>query len=227
MSQFAPVLAGMPAHEKECGAIRATAVGFVILFKRGAAEEQEPLEHEHEPVQALLIGGRAGVGKSTLGWEISAQLQEAAVGHAFVEGDNLDQIFPAPAQDPSRSMITEANLAAMWGNYAAAGCRRLIYTNTVSVLEPDLIVRALGGDVRVIAVLLTASDDTARARLEGREIGSQLEPHVERGARTAVYLERTAPSSVLRVETDGRTVGELARSVIGLTGWLAFSPRGG
>ncbi len=176
--------------------------------------------HDREHIQALLIGGRAGVGKSTLGWEISAQLQAAEVGHAFVEGDNLDQVFPAPPGDPNRALITEANLTAMWRNYAAGGCRRLIYTNTVSVLEPDLVERSLGGTVRVTSVLLTASDVTARERLGGREIGSQLDPHIDRGARMAVYLERTAPSSVQRVATDGRTVEELARAVIALAGWL-------
>lgn len=173
--------------------------------------------------EALLIGGRAGVGKSALGWEISARLQTAEIGHAYVEGDFLDQLFPAPEQDPSKSGITEANLTAMWRNYAAHGCRRLIYTNTVSVLEPDLIVRSMGGSVRVISVLLTASDEVTRGRLAAREIGSQLEPHVERSARMARYLQQTAPDSVSRVVTDGRTIEELAQSVIELTGWLANS----
>lgn len=181
------------------------------------------MHQENQGTEALLIGGRAGVGKSTLGWEISAQLQAAEIGHAYVEGDFLDQLYPAPEQDPSKSAITEANLTAIWRNYAALGCRRLIYTNTVSVLEPDLIVRSLGGAVRVISVLLTASDDVARGRLEGREIGGQLAPHVERSARMASYLQQNAPESVPRVATDGRTVDELARAVIGLTGWSARS----
>lgn len=68
----------------------------------------------HETVcEALLIGGRAGVGKTTVGWEVS-------------------------------------------------GYRRLIYTNTVSVLEADLIARAMGGAPRITSVLLTAGDATAR-----------------------------------------------------------------
>lgn len=171
--------------------------------------------------EALLIGGRAGVGKSTLGWEISAQLQAAEVGHAFVEGDNLDQIHPAPADDPARTRITEANLAALWRNYAALGCRRLIYTNTVAVLEPDLVARALGGSPRILCVLLTASDDTARVRLSEREIGNQLDPHLQRSALMSSYLEATAPASVVRVATDGRAVAAIAREVIALTGWSA------
>jgi hypothetical protein len=115
--------------------------------------------------------------------------------------------------------MTEANLAALWRNYAAVGFRRLIYTNTVSVLEPDLIARAMGGAPRIIGVLLTADDVTARLRLGGREIGSQLDAHVSRSATMARHLEDAAPSSVVRLPTDGRTVADIARDVISATGW--------
>ncbi|WP_370349631.1 hypothetical protein [Catenulispora sp. EB89] len=151
---------------------------------------------------------------------MSAQLRVAGVGHALVEGDNLDQIFPAPAGDPDRSAITEANLAAMWRNYAALGCRRLIYTNTVSVLEPDLIDRAVGGGARITSVLLTADDDTARRRLGRREVGSQLEAHVLRSGTMAAYLEAVAPAGVQRVKTDGRAAVDVARDIIDLAGWV-------
>lgn len=157
---------------------------------------------------------------------MSAQLRVAGVGHALVEGDNLDQIHPAPVGDPDRSGITEANLAAMWGNYAALGCRRLIYTNTVSVLEPDLIDRAVGGGARIVSVLLTASDETARRRLGRREVGSQLEAHVLRSGRMAAYLEAEAPAGVHRIDTDGRGAVEVARAIIDVAGWLeAGAPR--
>ena len=169
--------------------------------------------------EVLLIGGRAGVGKTTAGWEVSAQLQAAQIAHAHVDGDIMDQIFPAPPDDPTRSGITEANLGALWRNYAAVGCRRLIYTNTVSILEPDLITRAMGGTPHVIAVLLTADDDTAQQRLSRREIGSELDAHVTRGAKIAVYLEAEAPDWVHRIPTDGRGAVEVARDIITATGW--------
>jgi hypothetical protein len=82
-------------------------------------------------------------------------------------------------------------------------------------------VAALGGAARVTAVLLTATDSTARERLAGREIGSELEAHVERSGRAARRLEAEAPASVHRVATDGRTVVDIAREVVALTGWLA------
>ena len=41
--------------------------------------------------EVLLIGGRAGVGKSSVGNEVHVQLSAARVWHAFIEGDNLDR----------------------------------------------------------------------------------------------------------------------------------------
>jgi predicted kinase len=167
----------------------------------------------------LLIGGRSGVGKSSVGWEASAQLQAAGVAHCFIEGDFLDQAYPAPAGDPNRTELTRSNLTALWRNYAELGYRRLIYTNTVSVLERELVADAMGGDVSVTAVLLTAGDAVANQRLSGRETGSRYEDHVARGEAAAKHLEAAAPAWVVRLATDGRSVVEVARDVVGLTGW--------
>jgi hypothetical protein len=170
-------------------------------------------------VDVLLIGGRSGVGKSTVGWEISAQLQVAEVAHCYLEGDFLDQAFPAPPGDPNRSQLTRDNIAALWRNFAARGYHRLIYTNTVSVIYPEEITESLGAPSRVTRVLLTASDETANARLAQREIGSQLDAHIRRSAQRAVELERAAPPSVLRIGTDGRGIAEIAAEVVAATGW--------
>ncbi len=169
--------------------------------------------------EALLIGGRFGVGKSTVAWEASAQLQDCSVAHCLIEGDFLDQAYPPPEGDPTRRKLTEDNLAALWRNFAARGYRRLIYTNTVSILESDLIVRAMGGHPRITAVLLTSTDETASARLSAREIGSQLAAHVHRSSAMVRRLDEEAPSSVARVPTDGRDVISIARDVVAMTRW--------
>jgi hypothetical protein len=160
------------------------------------------------------------VGKSSVGWEVSAQLQAADVAHCLIEGDFLDQVHPAPADDPHRSAITERNLSAIWANFAALGHHRLIYTNTVSVLEGDMFARAMGGEsLRIVRVLLTADEATARARLTQREIGSQIEPHIRRSAFMARHLEEHAPADAVRVRTDDRSIVDIARQVVVATGW--------
>jgi hypothetical protein len=169
----------------------------------------------------LIIGGRSGTGKTTAGWEISAQLQQESVAHCFIEGDFLDQAYPAPPGDPHRTELTRQNLRTLWDNYARLGYHRLIYTNSFSVLETEMIVDAMGGDVDVTAVLLTARESTIRTRLSEREIGSQLDAHVTRGATLAKTLAESAPSWVIPVSTDGLTVTEVASQIVAVTGWTS------
>jgi hypothetical protein len=171
--------------------------------------------------EAVLIGGRAGVGKTTVAWEASALLRAAAVSHAVVDGDFMGQVHPAPEGDPHRSEITESNLTAVWANFARRGYRRLIYTNPLCVLPETagMFERALGAEVRIVRVMLTASDATARERLTGREIGSELERELESSARKARLLDERAPADTVRVVTDGRAVDDIARDVLAATGW--------
>ncbi|MGW1597325.1 hypothetical protein [Streptomyces sp. NPDC002343] len=172
-------------------------------------------------IEVLLIGGRSGVGKTTVAMETSVLLREAGVPHCVIEGDLLDHVHPAPPDDPSRTRITRRNLAALWANYAELGTRRLIYTNTVGILEPDLIRQALSAAAppRLVNVLLTATDATARRRLGGRERGSELDIHLRRSAAAARRLEAEAPPGTVRVPTDRRTVRAVAEDVLTATGW--------
>ena len=86
-------------------------------------------------------------------------------------------------------------------------------------IKPDLVIRAVGGRAYVVAVLLTASEPTVRERLAGREIGSELAAHVERSLRMAKVLADQAPAGTHVIDTDHRTVPELAAQVVHLTGW--------
>jgi hypothetical protein len=170
-----------------------------------------------EQSSALFIGGRAGVGKSSVGYEIHAQLSAARVQHCLIEGDNLDMAWPAPHEHG----LAEQNLAMMWANYRALGYRRMIYTNTASVLERVLgeLTAAMGDGPRVSAVLLTCSDATARQRLSQRETGSELNWLIERSDLMARRLNKHAPAWVHRVATDSRAITEIAAEVIALSGW--------
>jgi AAA domain-containing protein len=169
-------------------------------------------------MEALLIGGRSGSGKSVVGWEVAAQLRADGVAHAILEGDFMGQVHPPPA-DPAA--LVERNLAAVWANFAALGHRRLIYTNTLSVMPEAtaMFERALGADVRLIRVLLTASDATARERLTERERGSELEDGLKASLARSLVLEDGVDAGTARIATDGRSVIEVAREIVALTGW--------
>lgn len=134
----------------------------------------------------------------------------------------MGQAHPAPEGDPRRRMIAERNLTALWSNYAELGYRRLIYTQTVSVLAENaaMFQRAMGVNVRIVRVVLSASDATARERLTGRELGSELEHELQSSARKARILDEQTPLDTVRVATDGRPVVDIAREVLGATSWL-------
>jgi hypothetical protein len=179
-----------------------------------------------DQAEALLIGGRAGVGKTTVGWEVAARLRAARVPHAIVEGDYLGQVYPPPPEDPGRPGLVERNLTALWANFAELGHRRLIYTNTLSVLPETagMFERAMGAGVRIVRVLLTASDRTAGDRLTGRELGSELAREVAASAHKARLLDERVPADTIRVPTDARPVPAIAADVLAATGWLPPPP---
>ena len=163
----------------------------------------------------VFVGGRSGVGKTSAALALHAMLARRDVKHAVIEGDALDLAHPAPWEHE----LAERNLSEMWRNYLDLGYRRLIFTNTVSVLHTEALARAMGGDPRVIAVLLRARDDTAHRRLAKRETGAEFEAHVARSDAAAERLDREAPASVHRIDTDGRTRAEVAAAILALTGW--------
>lgn len=172
--------------------------------------------HTEIPTEVVFIGGRSGVGKTSVAAEASHLLARADIRHAVIEGDNLDQAYPEPWRDGID--LAERNLAAIWANYRAIGYTRLIFTNTVSVLQMPALTAALGENVRAFGVLLTASDESAAERLAQREIGTALEEHIERSNRAAVRLDDE--STVDRIATDDRSVTEVASDVLAAAGWL-------
>lgn len=103
--------------------------------------------------------------------------------------------------------------------YRAVGYSRLIFTNTVSVLQIAKLTAALGGETHAFAVLRTSSDAAAAQRLAQRESGTALTEHIDRSNRAARRLD-TVGEAVLRVATDGRTVEDIARDVLVSAGWL-------
>ncbi|MBD8057607.1 ATPase [Cellulomonas sp. JH27-2] len=162
----------------------------------------------------LVIGGRSGVGKSSVASALHDLLAAARVRHAVVEGDALDLAWPPPWEH----RLAERNLRAVWTGYRDLGHRRLVYTNTVSVLQADDLAAAMGDDPHVTAVLLTADDATTDERLAGREHGTSLAAHQARSRAAAAALDSGAPEVTHRVTTEGRTVGEVAALVAEL--WL-------
>ncbi len=176
-----------------------------------------------ERSQVLFIGGRSGVGKTTVAAAVFERLSHAGVRHCVIEGDNLDMAHPTPWE--AGQPIAELNLAAVWRDYSAFGYRRLIYTNT-SAVRPEAMLSmtdAMGDDPEVFGVLLQATDEAAEGRLGRRESRDSLRVHVERSRRAAQRLDAVAPDSVMRINTTDRTPAAVAAEIVDLLGWAPSS----
>lgn len=165
--------------------------------------------------ELLVIGGASGVGKSTAAFALHDLLSAQDVRHAVVEGDALDLAYPAPWS----SGLAFRNLSATWANYRALDYHRLIFTNTVSVLEASTIADAMGSKPRVTAVLLQATTRTIHDRLSAREQGGSLEAHAEKSRAAALRLDAKAGPEVHRLNTEERTPHEVALQMSRLLGW--------
>ncbi|MBI9115261.1 adenylyl-sulfate kinase [Sanguibacter sp. YZGR15] len=172
------------------------------------------------PVDILLVAGASGVGKTSVVHEVSAILRRSRVAHAVVDGDDMDASHPGPGES-DRPWVTATNLAKVWATYRAVGQHRLVYVNTVSVLEAGTLTAAVDQEARCLGVLLEADPPTLAARLAARETGSEEQVHVARSLARHEELSASAPAWVLRVPTVGRSVEEVAAAVVAHTGWEA------
>lgn len=170
--------------------------------------------------EVLFIGGRSGVGKSTAAEALHDLLAEADVRHVVIEGDALDLAYPAPHVEHPEAHLAERNLATMWTRYRELGHHRLVYTNTVSVLEHATLAAAMGDDPLVTVVLLRAGDAVTASRLARRAGGDVPQAQLAHSTRTAGRLDSASGDEVTPVDTDSLAPTDVARRLADLTGWL-------
>ncbi len=173
----------------------------------------------HVSVPAVVISGPVGVGKTSVGCELSELLCLRGVMHTFVDFDALTQTFPRPRDDRFGTRLGLANLAALWGNARAAGSRNLIIAR---VIENDSELADIGAVVpgaRMQLVRLEAPAAVLVRRVAQREPGSARDWHVQR----ALQLARSLPHGpVARCVVDAhRPLGEIAAEVAAAVDWMA------
>jgi predicted kinase len=172
-------------------------------------------------VHLLVISGPAGVGKSTTGWEVSAQLETAGVAHAILDGDELDRVVPVPAGVNARAELCRRNLAGLWSNFAALGHNRLIVAGVFVDLPADLAwIRAAVPGASIVTVRLLASAATLRKRLDRREIGPGKADQMARTLDQAARIWAQSEPGVAVIDTDDRSVTEVAALVLARSGWV-------
>jgi cytidylate kinase len=101
-----------------------------------------------DQAEVLLIGGRAGVGKTTMGWEIAARLRAETVAHGAIEGGFMGQTHPFPVGDPRRrkTAVDQDQMLAFYDFPAEHGIRlrtRNPIESTFTTVGPRAKVRKL------------------------------------------------------------------------------------
>jgi predicted ABC-type ATPase len=179
------------------------------------------------PVHVLLLAGPAGVGKSTLSWEISAQLRRVGLAHVALDSDELDRVWPL--SDTDQEALNRANLAAFWANAAALGHTRLILAGVfLNAAAARSWIEASIPGASLTRVVLHAGAAELERRVRVREIGSESDEQLARTLAQAKRFGRRgeAPGGAgprgrdtFVLSTDGMTVPELARRAIACAGW--------
>ncbi len=171
-----------------------------------------------ESIPVLLVTGPVGVGKTTVGSEISALLNRAGEPHAFVDMDSLRWCHPSPPHDPFNIALAMRNLAAVWANFRAAGAGRLILADVLESRDDLAGYRAAVPGAAILVVRLRASVAALTGRVRGRERGAGRDWHLHRAAELAAQMERDRVEDLI-VDTDDRPVAEVAREIPHRIGW--------
>ncbi len=173
--------------------------------------------------QVLLVSGPAGVGKSTLSYEIAARLRRSGVAHVVLDSDELDRVWPL--SDAAQTELNRANLSAFWSNASARGHHPRVLAGVFFVTDADRAwIDAAVPDATVTRVVLDVSDDELERRVRSREIGSGAEDQVARSLSQASHFRVRNAGSRDVLATDDLDVAELARRVIERAGWIGTEP---
>ena len=175
-----------------------------------------------DPVPVLWLCGPAGVGKSTIGWEIFTQLTEGGTEAGFVDIDQLGMCYPETPADPGRHWLKLRNLGAVVANYRAAGARCVIVSGIVDA--PHRLHAALIPGAVLTILRLRVDRDELKQRFLGRGESADV---VEEVLAEAQAMDATDFAD-LCVDTSGLPVAEVTRLVRErLAGWptLVDPPR--
>lgn len=170
-------------------------------------------------VPIAIISGSVGVGKSTVGSEVSEILEAKGIPHTFIDFDQLSYTYPRSADDRWGSKLALMNLRDVWTNCLQFGSRNLVIA---SVVEDTAAVDDFRGAIansKVTTFQLSANVTTLQSRVRKREVGSGLNWHLNRTVELAQILSGKAVPCDRRIETEDRAVIEVANEIVESVAW--------
>ena len=180
----------------------------------------------------LWLCGPAAVGKSTIGWRIFDEVRNSGTKAAFVDLQQIGFLYPAPPDDPGNHRLKAFNLASMWSTFRADGAGCMVVVGTIDSADETQRYREALPTVDLTVCRLSAGRSTLVDRIAARAAGSGPRlagdgllgrtPNVLAMAADRAIADNESMSRAgmgdLCVDTDGRTVEDLARAIRGLTG---------
>jgi len=166
-------------------------------------------------MDALLLLGTVGVGKTTLAEAVSGLLEERGTVHAVVDLDDIRRLRPPPAGDPFQLEIELVNLRSLAANFRAAGARLLVVAGVVETREElHRVLEAVGPGAATV-VRLVADPAVLQARLRGRheDDPAGLAWHADRTVALTAVLDGAALTEHV-VDTTGRAPRDLAADLL-------------
>ena len=160
----------------------------------------------------LVVTGPVGVGKTTIGWEMTEVLDERGLPFGFYDPDAI-HFRPSQDDDPFGSRVWLAALDTAWPLMAV---NRLIVPVTVERRADAERLLPCGA---LTVARLTASPVTLEERIRRRELGAGLDWHLARARELEAHWQENPVEDFL-VDTEGRGVREIAVEVLTRSGWL-------
>ncbi|WP_433346726.1 hypothetical protein ACQP25_27990 [Microtetraspora malaysiensis] len=171
------------------------------------------------PLPLLWLSGPTGVGKSSAGWEVFAQLSRSGVKVAFVDADQISLCHPMP--EGMTHHVRARSLAAMWPHFRQEGVQCLVLAGFVDTAEEVSEYTALLPEAAFTLCRLRVDSAELKERFIGRGWRPEL---VQEAVAEAEALDRSDYADVC-VDTDGLAVSEAAQLICERAGgWPGVLP---
>ena len=173
----------------------------------------------------LWITGPAGVGKSTVSWQIFTELARTGMHVAFADADQLGICHPASRGDPGRERVKAQNLGALVPRYRAAGVCCVISNGVLDAVRG--VHSELMSEAKVTVCRLRADADEVARRYIGRQgPGDDLAELLKETLDEADAFDASDFANVC-VDTTGVAAAEVAglvRDTMGRPAWRSAAP---
>jgi hypothetical protein len=177
----------------------------------------------------LWLSGPTGVGKSTIGFAAYLQILGTGRAAAYLDVDQVGFCSTALDDHELRARI----LVDLWNGFRAAGAGALVVVGPIDDhAAGDVYAAALAGVPTTHCRLHAGPAELTRRILSRRHGGSWHQPGdplreqpeatllAVAGAAVARDAELESAGIGVRIDTNGRTVEEIARSIVDRAPWL-------